>query len=63
MGVEVDGFEVSVDHGSERFAAFSDPDGSRLARRSTEDPTHDVTMDPVVSRLQGHQDPGLNLYV
>jgi hypothetical protein len=63
MGVEVEGFEFSVDHGSERFAAFSDPDGSGQARRSTEEPTHDVTVDPVVSGMQGHPDPGLDLYV
>jgi flagellar hook-length control protein FliK len=63
MGVEVEEFDVSVDEGSHRFAAFSESDGSRHTGRSTEDHPHDVIMDPVVSKMQRHQDRGLDLYV
>lgn len=63
MGVEVEEFDVSVDEGSRRFAAFSDPDGSGPTRRSTEDPPHDLNLEPVVSMLQRIQDRGLDLYV
>jgi hypothetical protein len=63
MGVEVEEFDVSVDKGSHRFAAFSESDGSRHTGRSTEDHPHDVIMDPVVSKMQRHQDRGLDLYV
>ena len=63
MGMDVEEFDVSVDEGSQRFAAFSDPDGSRQTRRATEDPPHDLSMEPVVSKLRGNQDRELDLYV
>ena len=63
MGVEVEEFDVSVDEGSQRFAAFSDPDGSGPTRRSTENPPHDLSVEPAVSMLQSNQDRGLDLYV
>ena len=63
MGVEVEEFDVSVDEGSQRFAAFSDPGGSRQTRRSTENPPHDMRLEPVISKLQRNQDRELDLYV
>ena len=63
MGVDVEEFDVSVDEGSQRFAAFSDPDGSSRTRRSTEDPPHDLSMEAVVSKLRGNQDREIDLYV
>jgi flagellar hook-length control protein FliK len=63
MGVEIEEFDVSVDEGSQRFAAFSDPHGSGRSRRSTEDPPHDPSLEPVVSTLQRTRDRGLDLYV
>lgn len=63
LGVEVEGFDVSVDEGSQRFAAFSDPDGSRQNRRSTGDPSHDLSMEAVLSNLQRNREQGLDLYV
>ncbi len=62
MGVDVEEFSVSVDEGSQRFAAFSDPGGSRQTR-STEQPPHDLSMEPVVSKLRGNLDRELDLYV
>jgi flagellar hook-length control protein FliK len=63
VGVDVEEFDVSVDEGSQRFAAFSDPDGSRQTRRSTEDPPHVLSMEPVVLKLRGNQDREVDLYV
>ena len=63
MGVEVEEFDVSVDDGSKRFAAFADLNGSRQARRSTEGLALDVNMEPVASRLLGHPDRAIDLYV
>jgi hypothetical protein len=63
LGVEVEEFDVLVNDGSQRFAAFSDPDGSRQNRRSTEDPSHDVSVEPALSNLQRNQHQELDLYV
>ena len=63
MGVEVEEFDVSVGDGSQRFAAFSYPEGSGQSRRSVKGPPHDVRMEPVVSMLQRNLDRELDLYV
>jgi flagellar hook-length control protein FliK len=63
MGVEVEAFGVSVDEGSHRFAAFSDSNGYRQTRLSTEGLSYDLNMEPLVSMLQSNQDRGLDLYV
>jgi flagellar hook-length control protein FliK len=63
MGVEVEEFDVSVDEGSQRFTAFSDADGSRHTRRSTEGTPLDAGWEAAASRLQRHMDRGLDLYV
>ncbi len=63
LGVEVEEFDVSVDQGSQKFAAFAGSDGSGETPRSTEEGPHDVSLEPVVSRLGRTQDRGLDLYV
>lgn len=63
MGVEIEEFDVSVGEGSQRFAAFSDPDGPSRARRSTEDRPSDPGLEPIVSKLHRNQDRELDLYV
>jgi|GEM_PF-1469970 len=63
MGVEIEEFDVSVGEGSQRFAAFSDPDTSAHSGRSTADLPPDALTEPVLSNLPRHQDRGLDLYV
>jgi flagellar hook-length control protein FliK len=63
MGVEIEGFDVSVDEGSQRFEAFSEPDGSGHSGRSAAELPHDAIVNRAVSNLQRHLDRGLDMYV
>ena len=60
---EVEEFDVSVDEGSQRFEAFSDPNGSGRNRRLAEGPACEARIQPVAMNLHVHPDRGVDLYV
>jgi flagellar hook-length control protein FliK len=63
LGVQVEDFDVSVDHGSNRFSALLEQKESRPSERSGEDTLSPGETEPPAEKADMARDRGLDLYV
>jgi flagellar hook-length control protein FliK len=63
LGVQVEDFEVSVDNGSNRYAALLEQKKCRLSERSGEDNVCPDDSEPSTMKTDSARNRGLDLYV
>jgi hypothetical protein len=58
----MEAFDVSVDQGSQKFAAFSGPERSGQEGRSSDESQRSKDLEPVLWNVRGDNEKGLDLY-